>query len=335
MFLALLRFLLLTGSLRIQLYSIDNKILTSVDAATNNGCETFEECVEVNLAYAKKIIQTYRCQYIEDSVTNPTKRLIQFTHVPKAGGTSIDSFLSKGQRSSQRYDNSRAAHESYGSAEFNTGHSRLFAVVIRHPVSKAISMYNYMRSNPGSNDHSADWHYTNTHKSATLREWVHEPVIIASFSGNGMFNETLANSHLNLAPAQLKKKPLPASRADNHQFAHTPIPDRFPLSTVEFVSHINDSIPNPDFRCIARMKTALLLIKRYSAVSTLEHLERFWHVLSARAGLDMTNATIKQVTSYKANKSRKLSTEEEEEYATAVLSKTFRCDILMWSIAGM
>lgn len=306
---------------------------TATSAVVYPSCDSFQACRLLNLQYAQDLIKEYRCKYIEESVPDATKRKIHFLHIPKAGGTSIDQYLQQPHMVS-RYDHSRHPHENYGSAEFNTNRTRLFAVLFRHPASKAISLFNYMKTHKGALQ-SPHWKYT-YNSSVNLLLWSKEPMIIEWLSQNGMFRTELKNAAINAEP-QIRKQMYEQKVANGKaKFSVKPIKDKFPVSENEFTEHIEKMIPNPEYQCLARMKTALLLIKRFSAVSTLEEpLADFWHVLSARAGLDMTTAMITSASGKHLNKSKKFATEEEEEEAFQTFSETFRCDVIVWKIADM
>ncbi len=303
-------------------------------AAVVGTCSTVDACANVALNITRQLLDQHRCDYIEKSLTNPGQRMIQLTHIPKSGGTSIDRYL-RALNGGGRYDGTRYEHESYGSAELNTAHRRLFSVVIRHPATRAISLYNYVRSFPGTNNNKPVWHFTNTHRNISLLDWAAAPTVAQALlqTTREIFDPTEKNSPFNARLKETHKIPL---AVEAQQATLTDIKDTFPVSLESFMAQINSQIADPKLQCIDTMTTALLLIKRYSVVSTMENMAHFWRVLSARAALHMSSQTIKDATEYHINKApRRFSSKDHEIVVARRLTALLHCDVLLHRIAGM
>lgn len=271
-----------------------------------------------------EVLQKYRCAYIDKVITQKSKRLIQFSHVPKSGGSTIHQYL-KQHFFSTRFDYCRFSHESYGSAELNTKHSRIFATLVRNPVSRAISLYNYIKGCENCNNNSTVWVYTQN-RSMTMFEWVHNPSVITHLLSYEQFDDTLTNAVQNTK----RNCPYRDTRLE-------PISDKFPITESSFLKYITDSgddIPE-EFKCEDRMRVVYLWLKRYSVVAQLEDVKSFWSILSDRAALSMSPNRISRISSTVTNKSKKMSSKAEEDYARGVLATPLQCDTVLWEIAGL
>ena len=94
------------------------------------------------------------------------------------------------------------------------------------------------------------------------------------------------------------------------------------------------------------MQAALLLISRYSAVGTLEHLPAFWATLSARTRLKMTHQQVESASTHAINTAGKpkgdstdpdkvAAKEAEIVLVKARLQQWLGCDVLLWQVAEM
>lgn len=314
------------------------------DVDGGGGCNTFQSCKALNLQYVQEIIREHRCSYIEN-ITEPGKRKIHFLHIPKAGGTSIDTYLQTHSTLMSRYDRDRAQHEHYGSAEFNTKNKTLMTVILRNPALQAISLFHYIRVNKGVR-YNGHWNYTNR-PDVTLPKWAQEPLILNYLDdGYSMFNRTLENGEINVKKKEQDarvrinraRKGLPLSIEKEPVFEGTPIQTNdFPIPESAFIDRIERMVPMQEYRCEKHMRTAHLLIRRFSVVATLEkQMEVFWKVLSARANLHMTNAQISAASGTHLNKSsKKAASAAQEAEAHRLLTEGLRCQMLLWEIAEM
>ncbi len=325
----------------------------------SSSCLSHDACSFFLQDYIVSMIQQYRCQHI-DSITFPSQRLLAFTHIPKCGGSSVATILSDSVYIGQHPRQPRYiipalfTHETYGSEDLETGHNRLFSVLLRNPVSRAISLFNYMKGHsPDTNRDVAIWAYT-TQPKVTLDKWVQQPGVIKFLKqdmvmwlgtvpfasvdeskqarGKRLKNTLTRNSSLQALMyseavarnvLQPNKSFPPAIDSDSS----------FPVSEEQLVDDVKRLVPDERYQCMPQMKAVLLLIRRYSAVGTLEDVRSFWTTLSARAGLRMPQEAILKAAGTNTNPSRSRRAGVAGNAVEALLARELACDVFLWKMA--
>lgn len=301
---------------------------------------------------SRSFARKYRCVSMYH-ITLFDQRAICFTHIPKSGGTSVQNYMRT--HYSDRYDYPRPPHEAYKAAEEQTKYTRLFATLFRHPVSRAVSLYHYIKSaslvaaisqNLGMK--RLVWqHAHNT--SMTFSDWIQDPEVMKLikrnyFTSNGLVGKRIRSnfkSEIN-EPVTRKVKVYNITSATQH-----------------FLTALQKGIPDPRFQCSSQMKTLALLVNRYSAVGLLENIAQFWALLSTRAMLHMSLEDIHEASMYHHNEfnhkqlSASLSLSvasrgdvvnsrftsahlllQAEERGRSLLYKALYCDIILWELVG-
>ncbi len=326
----------------------------------STSCQSHDACHSVLQDYIVSVIQQYRCQHV-DNITFPSQRLLAFTHIPKCGGSSVVTILSDSVYIGQHPRQPRFiipalfTHETYGSEDFETGHNRLFSVLLRNPVSRAISLFNYMKGH--SSDTNRDvpiWAYT-TQPKVTLDKWVKQPGVIkflkqdmVSWLGTVPFasvdeskqarEKRLKNSlaRNNSLQALMYSEAVARTVLQPNKSFPPPIDSdsSFPVSEEQLVDDVKRLVPDERYQCMPQMKAVLLLIRRYSAVGTLEDMRTFWTVLSARAGLKMPLEAISTAAGINTNPSKAQPIRKEfVDVIKSTLAQELTCDVFLWKMA--
>jgi hypothetical protein len=308
---------------------------------------TDQERVEyrkVLLEEVGRFLNSSRCRSTYH-ITLVDLRAIHFTHQPKAGGTSVHQYMRK--HFTDRYDFPRPPHETYQTAEVSTKQTRLFATLFRHPVVRAISLYQYIKQsmsisllthNLGVN--RVVWQRAHN-TSMTFSRWIEEPFVVQFLQRNYFFYYNFSS---NVTFHDLKYMTTLGPPAASHTASNAIERTKKKVMVVEndmrereLLARIAVAIPDHHsaYRCGPQMQTVTLLSKRYSAVGQLEDVTSFWQILNARAQLRMTPHDIATAAGTRLNKARRKESARGQHDGYARLQDMLVCEIILWEVAGM
>jgi hypothetical protein len=253
-------------------------------------------------------------------VTAETRR-ITFTHVPKAGGVSVQYFLQEHVNSSRVRHGVMHEHFLVSAA---AEPDNLFITMLRDPMALSVSFYTYVNERrflPRQAETNKLWVATFRRHPTT---WSADPFIQKAFPENllGHFLRDVENitDSISVYDATAMNA-LPTLQ----------LRDTVPGTLVEVTAYTKQ-IP-VEYQCSQYLEVGFILLKHYEVVGTLEKADYFYRVLEHRAGLPLgasTNATKERMNA---------STLKMSSVVRAIMEENLRrplyCATVLWRIVGM
>jgi hypothetical protein len=260
-----------------------------------------------------------RCGKNKRTIAASPYQTISFTHIPKAGGTSVINYLHRYAPGRLR----KGDHEHFLSAASAEPDS-LFVTLLREPVSQAISFYSYAQDCPKYPDaerHNKLWQLT--YKASPV-EWSASPSVqqMLGRDPTGYFLRDVANitdSITRIDYDALQKLPPVHLRATKAE---------------ELTAFVKYAAVLPQrYQCAEHLEVAFILLKHYDVVGSLEHVEDFQRVLNQRAQIRDRGSQILH-----KNRSRyqwRSMAEKDRAAMEENLKEPLFCATVLWKIASM
>jgi hypothetical protein len=283
-------------------------------------CRDMISCLEVHLQNPELLrLLSGRCKLGELSDRQPATRRITFSHLPKAGGSSINLFLNKYAQDRVRL----AVHEHFLlSAQAEP--DNIFVTMMREPVSRALSFYCYV------NDRA------HLHKEALINKlWVHtfraEPV---QWSANPFMQRTLYQDPLGFFLRDVTNITDSISKYDYNMIKalpEAPLKDTIPGTLDAFLAYTS-ALPE-EYQCRQHLEVGFIFLKHYEVVGTLEKRADFFRVFLRRAHFP-PEVTLNHTDMHENSSKFKLA-EKDREAMVENLKRPLYCATVLWRIAGM
>lgn len=281
-------------------------------------CRDADSCMAIHTNQTTLVqMLKHRCQF--DNHGTPGKRRITFTHIPKAGGSSIRDFFTTNAKDRIR----PIAHENFY-ISYHEEPNNIFVTRIREPIARAISFHAYVNERPVlSKVQKENKLWVATFKKSPT-DWAADPFIQRTLFQDplGLFLREVDNITDSIAYFDVKKM---RAMPDAHY------KDVVPGTLPEFRNYAQ-ALPKP-YQCQQHLEVAYMLLKQYEVVGTLEKDDDFFKVLARRAGLPKQHA--EEGKAIHTNKSVPRATEAEKALVREHLQGPLFCGIMLWRIAGL
>jgi hypothetical protein len=280
------------------------------------ACSDQKTCLAVHLNNTVLADMLHaRCNF--ESTASSTRR-ITFTHIPKAGGSSVRDYLEKSAKERTRL----VSHENIY-ISMHDEPDNIFITRLREPVSKAISFYKYVNGQKyitPTIKHNKLW--VNTFRKPTLK-WATDPFIQRTLYQDplGLFLREVENITESIAYFDVGKM---------RAFPDIKFKEFVPGTLDSFLSY-TDALP-ASYQCKQHLEVAFILLKQYEVVGTLENSADFFHVLSRRAVLPRH---AENGSAIHDNGSSFYLPKAARAVMAAHLEAPLYCGIVLWRIAGM
>jgi hypothetical protein len=247
------------------------KLMNSYDPSlhpnysSSNPNPNFNPFIDYNIYfnsnYLNQILQL-RCAFnssrYESRFSKPVKA--QFLHIPKTGGSSIKSFFFVHKQDMLKWCDG-TAHKSFLLHESICGKivsDTIYFTNLREPTSLAVSLFGVIRISDIKPNSLPLWTVGLEHKD-NFTYWISHPEVIETLQKKSLLYLNVSKNDLNL----MNFEPV--------------------LNRIDIERFLNSTIHAPsDLRCHDHLMAALLLIKRFSVVGSLDHLELFWKLIFRR-----------------------------------------------------
>jgi hypothetical protein len=260
-----------------------------------------------------------RCNFNERTRKASPYQTIAFTHIPKAGGTSVINYL-------RRYAPGRLRkgdHEHFITAAAAEPDS-LFVTLLREPVAQAISFYSYAQDCPKFPEAERNnklW--LQTYKASPV-EWSANPAVqqMLGRDPTGYFLPDVANitdSITRIDYSEVQKLPQIVLR------------DTKPWDLATFLRYAA-VLPEP-YQCTQHLEVAFILLRHYDVVGVLENVTDFHRVLQKRTQVRDRTTPLLHIN--RSRYHRRSITERDRAAMAENLKEPLFCATLLWRIAGM
>ena len=242
---------------------------------------------------------------------------ITFTHFPKTGGSTITAVLRKFAYA--RYV--VRPHEPYfisAARDPNT----MFITILRDPMSRAISLFNYINARRKLPPYAVNNRFWNTTFGLHPAAWSTHPYI----------QQTLYQEDLSFFIPNLKNLSDGVSTFSflNHSRISM---DILPSKELQEYLQYTDNIHVKRLQCREHLQVSLTLLKAFAAVGTLEKRDNLLEVIFHRVGIpDDAWSVASKIHMNPAM--RKMSSENVTEVREN-LKETLYCSMVLWRIADL
>ena len=316
------------------------------------GCNDFDSCLELHLqSESFQTLLHWRCDIdqildkmcsetisdVDQAKTPRLKRRVEFTHLPKTGGSSVRDFLKKkfGFQATHRTRcignntvctyKKKMGHEHYLNIALQESKDDIFATMLRDPITRALSFYGYVNQLESLHSEAL----SNKLWLATYKE---DPIV---WSRSDFVQRTLATDPLGFFLADVTNISDSITRFNYTALQLLPSPIwkyATPTATLsEFLQH-TASMPD-QYQCKQHLEVAYILLNQYAVVGTLEKRNEFLTNMFRRAKLD--TSLMDSAADLHSNPTSYILTAAQKSEMSKNLELALFCPTVLWKLSGM
>lgn len=288
------------------------------------ACNHFETCADFHLNHVNFLnALSKRCE-IDDIIDRSKSNGVAFTHLPKAGGTTVKAFL---QRTIERKRFIHREHYPFLMTEalFDRTSNYTLITLFRKPIDRAFSLYFYIHERHDIPSSIYDKHvreFWEITMKSSLVEWVSLPITQSVLQENTLqyFVSSIENPSKML---QFSEKWSKVQKVKGFTVAPW-----LNISSSLYVSYLR-FIPE-SFQCKDHINVALVLLQRYAVVGSFEKAAFFWSVLLRR--LHISKAEYSLALSLHENHRVQKRNQNDIDLVTPKLEQILYCENILYSM---